>query len=128
MISYGFKKTVQRSVEETEERATQVLKEHGFGVLTRIDMKEKLKEKLGVDFRKYVILGACNPPNAYKAVQAEEDIGLLLPCNLIVYEKDGATAVSAVKPSVSMQMIDNPKLAETAQEVENQLQRVIEEI
>jgi uncharacterized protein (DUF302 family) len=128
MISYGFKKTVGRSVEETEELVREVLKEQGFGVLTRIDLKEKLKEKLDVDYRRYVILGACSPANAYAAVQAEEDIGLLLPCNVIVYEKDGKTAVSFVNPTVSMQMIDNEELRGLAAEVESRLRRAFDSI
>ena len=87
---FGFSKTVNLSYEEAVEKARGALKEEGFGVLCEIDMKEKLKEKLGVDFRKYVILGACNPPLAYKTLQEELAIGLLLPCNVIVYETDEA--------------------------------------
>ena len=95
---YGFSKTVELPYEETVERTRAALKEEGFGVLCEIDLKEKLKEKLGVDFRNYVILGACNPPLAYKSVQQEIGIGLLLPCNVIVYETDepGKSVVAAI--------------------------------
>lgn len=128
MISYGFKKTVSRPCAEVEEAARQALSTHGFGVLTRIDLREKLKEKLGVDFRKYIILGACSPPNAYAAVQAEEDIGLMLPCNVVLHETDGGTAVSVVKPTVAMSMIDNSALADVAREVQDKLKQVFDDI
>jgi len=128
MISYGFKKTVSRPVAEVEEATRQALSTHGFGVLTRIDLREKLREKLGVDFKNYVILGACSPPNAYAAVRAEEDIGLMLPCNVVLYETDGGTTLSVVKPSVAMSMIDNSALADVAQEVQRKLKQVFDDI
>jgi uncharacterized protein (DUF302 family) len=128
MITYGYTKTIDRAVEQAEERVRSALTNHGFGVLTRIDLTAKLKEKLGVDYKRYIILGACSPQNAYAAVRAEEDIGLLLPCNVIVYEKDGATAVSFVKPTVSMQMIDNDTLRELAGEVERKLRKAFDEV
>lgn len=125
MISYGFKKRLNAPFEDVLAVVTARPKDHGFGVLTSIDVKEKFREKLGIDFRKYVILGACNPANARQAILAEEDIGLLLPCNVIVYEKDGGTVVSIVKPMVAMQMIDNPALSAIAREVEAQLESVV---
>lgn len=129
MISYGFKKTVSRPLNETEEQVRGALEKQGFGVLTRIDLQEKFKQKLGVDFRKYLILGACNPPNAYAALQAEEDIGLMLPCNVVLYEPgEGTTTVAVIKPSVAMSMIDNPPLADLAQKVEDALHQVFEDI
>jgi uncharacterized protein (DUF302 family) len=110
MISFGFGKELTKPNEQAVAKVMQALKKEGFGILTEINIKEKLKEKLGVDFNKYIILGACNPPNAYRALQAEPDIGLLLPCNVIVYEAGGKTILAVIKPTVSMQMIDNKAL------------------
>lgn len=129
MISYGFKKTISRPLSEAETAIRAALEKHGFGVLTRIDLQEKLKQKIGVDFKKYIILGACNPPNAYAALQAEEDIGLMLPCNVILYEaKEQTTTVAVIKPSAAMGMIENKALEEVAQKVENALQQVFDEV
>jgi uncharacterized protein (DUF302 family) len=125
MIAYGFSKQVDTSFEKAVEDVTAKLKEQGFGILTTIDVKAKFKEKLGIDFKKYVILGACNPASAHKAIVAEENIGLLLPCNVIVYEKDGKTVVSIIKPTVAMQMIGNPQLRAIAETVEAKLASVI---
>jgi uncharacterized protein (DUF302 family) len=126
---YGFKKTLKMSYEKAIEKVTSALKEEGFGILTQIDVKETLKKKLNVDFRKYVILGACNPPFAYQSLQAETDIGLLLPCNVIVYENDSGNAVvSAIDPESAMGMIDNPKLKEIAAQVGAKLKVVIENL
>ncbi len=123
---YAFKTKVALSYEEAIQKATDELKKEGFGVLTEIDVKETLKKKLDVDFRKYKILGACNPPNAYKALQAETDIGLMLPCNVVVYEDEGRkTIVAAVDPVASMMAIENSSLGQTATEVREKLQRVI---
>ena len=126
MVTYGFTKEVDCSFEEAIERVTAALKKEGFGILTTIDVKEKFKEKLGIDFDKYVILGACNPPSAYKAICAEQHIGLMLPCNVIVYEKNKKTNVSIIKPSVAMSMIDNNELKDVAEHVELKLQQVID--
>jgi uncharacterized protein (DUF302 family) len=124
---YAFKTTVTLSYEEAVQKVTEELKREGFGVLTEIDVKETLKKKLDVDFRKYKILGACNPPYAHKALQAEIDIGLMLPCNVIVCEGDaGATLVAAIDPVASMKAVENPGLEEHAFEVRRKLQRVIE--
>ena len=128
MVNYGFVKSTSLNFEEAEKRVREEAGKEGFGILTRIDMQEKFKEKLGVDFKKYVILGACNPPNAFKAVQAEENIGLFLPCNIIVYEKDDKTVVSAVKPTVAMGMIENESLKVLAIDIENKLKNIIDRI
>lgn len=128
MINYGFVKELETPFDEAVSAVTEALKKEGFGVLTTIDMRAKFKEKLNVDFRKYVILGACNPSNAFKAITAEENIGLLLPCNVIVYDKGGRTAVGIIKPTVAMGMIDNPELKPLAVEVEAKLERVFESL
>lgn len=127
-MTYGFSKLVNMPFEQAVEKVTEELKKEGFGVLTTIDVKETLKKKLDADFKKYVILGACNPPFAFKALQAEEEIGLLLPCNVIVYEKNGGTAVAIFDPIVMRQLIDNPALQPIADEVRARLQRVLEAV
>ncbi|MDT8286190.1 MAG: DUF302 domain-containing protein [Elusimicrobiales bacterium] len=128
MINYGFVKELEMSFDEAVAAVTEALKKEGFGVLTTIDMGAKFKEKLNVDFGKYVILGACSPANALKAVTAEENIGLLLPCNVIVYDKGGRTAVGIVRPAVAMAMVDNPELKPLAQEVESKLKKVFDSL
>lgn len=128
-MSYHFSKTLELSFDEAIEKTTAALKEEGFGVLSDIDIKETLKKKLDVDFRNYRILGACNPPNAYKALQAEEHIGLMLPCNVIVQEhKSGKVEVSAVDPVASMQAVSNDSLGEVAKDVRNMLKKVIDSL
>jgi uncharacterized protein (DUF302 family) len=125
----GFRKTTKLSYEEAIEKVTQELKKEGFGILTQIDVKDTLKKKLNVDFRKYIILGACNPSFAYQALQAETEIGLLLPCNVIVYQNDsGETVVSAIDPQAAMSMIDNPKLGQIATQVATKLKTVIKNL
>jgi uncharacterized protein (DUF302 family) len=128
MINYGFTKELDIPYERVIELAREALKKEGFGVLTEIDVKEKMKEKLGLDMKKYIILGACNPPNAYKAILAEENIGLMLPCNVIVYEKGSKTVLSIIRPTVAMQMIENVELQKLAQAVEGQLKKVFDAI
>ncbi|HEY5496797.1 MAG TPA: DUF302 domain-containing protein [Syntrophales bacterium] len=128
MINYGFTKELDIPYEKVIEQVREALKKEGFGVLTEIDIKEKMKEKLNLDMRKYIILGACNPPSAYKTILAEENIGLMLPCNVIVYEKDSKTVLSVIRPSVAMQMIDNMKLQKLAEVVEEQLKRAFDAI
>lgn len=125
---YGYKKSLNLSYEHAIERTKEELKKEGFGILTEIDVKETLKKKLDVDFNKYVILGACNPPFAYKSLQAELDIGLLLPCNVIVYEKENKVFVSAIVPTVAMSMIKNDALREIAEQVEEKLKETIDNI
>jgi uncharacterized protein (DUF302 family) len=124
-MKYGFSKTTSLSFEQAVEKVTDELKKEGFGVLTTIDVRETLKKKLDVDFKKYIILGACNPPFAYKALQAEEEIGLLLPCNVIVYEKEGKTVVSAFDPMVMVAVLENQMMKPVAVEVKQRLERVI---
>ena len=117
---YGFSKTVDLPYQEALEKTRAALKEEGFGVLSEIDIKEKLKDKLGVDFRNYVILGACNPPLAYRTLQQELNIGLLLPCNVIVYEADntGTSVVAAIDAKTMMSVVgDNADLDAVATEV-----------
>ncbi|MBD3243626.1 MAG: DUF302 domain-containing protein [Chitinivibrionales bacterium] len=128
MIPYGFVKEVDMTMEQAEERVRGALEQEKFGVLTRIDMAAKLREKAGAEMEDYIILGACNPPNAYKAVQAEPNIGLLLPCNVIIYRSSGKTMVGVVKPSSAMSMVENESLAAVAGEVEKQLERVFDAI
>ena len=128
MIKYGFTTEMDKSFNETVTRVSEELKKEGFGILTKIDIKDKFKEKMGIDFKKYVILGACNPPRAHEAILAEENIGLLLPCNVIVYEKDNHTVVSIIKPTIAMGMIDNDKLKLVAEDVEKKLEKVINAI
>jgi uncharacterized protein (DUF302 family) len=128
---YGFSKTVDVPFEEAVEQTRAALKEEGFGVLSEIDMKEKLKEKLGVDFRNYVILGACNPPLAYKTLQQEINIGLLLPCNVIVYEADepGKSVVAAIDAKMMLSVVgDNATLDGVATEVNEKLKRVVAQL
>jgi uncharacterized protein (DUF302 family) len=125
MINYGFTKELDLPYEQVIEKVTARLADEGFGILSRIDVREKFREKLGIDFMRYVILGACNPANAHSAILAEQDIGLMLPCNVIVYEKEGKTIVSVIKPTAAMQMINNKDLQEIAATVEAKLSKVI---
>ena len=125
---YGITTRLDLPYEEAVERTRSALKEEGFGVLTEIDVKATLKKKLNRDFRKYVILGACNPPLAHRALQVELEIGLLLPCNVIVYEEDGGAVVSAFDPMAAMSMAENPALDEVAATVQVKLRRVIENL
>ena len=128
-MSYYFSKTINASFEQAIELTTEALKKEGFGVLTTIEIHEKLKEKLGVDFHKYTILGACNPPFAYRALQAENKIGTMLPCNVIVQETgENQVEVAAVNPVESMKAIENPALADTAYQVRDLLKRVIDNL
>ncbi|PKN76381.1 MAG: ABC transporter ATP-binding protein [Deltaproteobacteria bacterium HGW-Deltaproteobacteria-10] len=127
-MSYGFTKELDIPYETVIEMAREALKKEGFGVLTEIDVKAKMKEKLGVDMGKHIILGACNPPSAYKAILAEENIGLMLPCNVIVYEKGSKTVLSVIRPTVAMQMIDNVELRKIAPVVEEKLKKAFDAI
>lgn len=128
-MSYYFSKTIKDTIEGAKVKVTQSLKEEGFGVLTEIDISATLKKKLNVDFRPYLILGACNPQFAHQALQAERNIGTMLPCNVILQEnQQGLIEVSAVDPVASMQAVDNNSLAHIAAEVRSKLQRVIENL
>lgn len=123
---YGMRVELPVSYEDAIERTTAALKTEGFGVLTTIDVKQTIKQKLDRDFRKYVILGACNPPIAFQALSAEIDLGLLLPCNLIVYETDpGRSVVAAVAPLVTMGRVGNEALAPLGEQVDAKLRRVL---
>ncbi len=128
MLNYGFIKEVEISLEEAVRKVTEELKKEGFGILTKIDVQDKFREKLGIEFKKYVILGACNPSSAHKAILSEENIGLMLPCNVIVYEKGNKTIISIIKPTVAMGMIDNEELREIAEKIEKKLGDVINSI
>ncbi|MGA2466372.1 MAG: DUF302 domain-containing protein [Thermodesulfobacteriota bacterium] len=126
---YAFSTVLKTSYEEAVSKVIEVLKEEGFGVLTEIDVKSTLKKKLDVDFRKYVILGACNPPYAYRTLQTDLDVGLLLPCNVIVYETDDQKAyISAVNPVAALEVIKSERLRKIAMEVSEKLKKVIERV
>jgi uncharacterized protein (DUF302 family) len=128
-MSYYFNKTLKISFDEAVARVKDELKKEGFGILTEIDVQETLKKKLNVDFRKYRILGACNPPFAYQALQAEDKIGTMLPCNVIVQElAEGNVEVAAIDPIASMQAIKNPKLQGVAEQVQAKLKKVIDSL
>jgi uncharacterized protein (DUF302 family) len=128
-MSYYFNKTLAVAFDEAVEKVTAELKREGFGVLTDIDVKKTLKEKLGVDFRKYRILGACNAPYAYKALMAEDKIGTMLPCSVIVQElADGRVEVAAIDPVASMQAVGNPELGTVGLEVRNKLKAVVDRL
>ena len=127
--SYGIRKTLDAPFEKVLEKITERLKEQGFGVLTEIDMKATFKKKLDVDFRRYIILGACNPNLAYKAFQNEMEIGLLLPCNVIVYETDDKkTTVSVIDPMMMMGVTDNKALGEVADEAKGRLEKALKSL
>jgi uncharacterized protein (DUF302 family) len=128
-MSYYVSKTLELPFGEAITRVTEELKKEGFGVLTEIDVKATLKKKLGADFRNYRILGACNPPFAYEALKAEDKIGTMLPCNVIVQEiAAGTVEVAAVDPIASMQAVDNPALGSVAAEVQAKLRRVVDNL
>lgn len=128
-MKYYFSKTLQADFEDVIEKVTQSLKEKGFGIITEIDLKDTFKKKLDKDFRPYKVLGACNPNFAFEALQREDKIGTMLPCNVIVQEKeDGEVEVAAVNPVASMTAVENKDLKEVAGEVENRLKEVIDSL
>ena len=128
-MKYGYAKKVEMSFDEAIHKVTEELKKEGFGVLTEIDMKGTLKKKLDVDVRPYKILGACNPPAAYEVLQQEEEIGLLLPCNVIVYENDkNEIMVSAIEPDAMLSVVDNPAVREQASVIQEKLHRAIDAV
>ena len=128
-MEYYFSKTITGSFDNAVQKVTDALKTEGFGILTEIDIKATLKKKLGLDFYNYKILGACNPPYAYKALLSEDKIGTMLPCNVIVQEKvEGQVEVSAVDPAASMLSIENDDLREIATEIRVKLQNVIAQL
>jgi uncharacterized protein (DUF302 family) len=129
MSAYYFSKTVDLPLGEAVVKVTALLKEEGFGVLTEIDVKDTLKKKLDVDFRPYTVLGACNPHFAYQALQEEDKIGAMLPCNVVVQELgEGKTEVAAIDPVASMQAVENDTLGAIASVVRERLQRVVERL
>ncbi len=124
--AYGLRAELNIPYEKAVEKATAALKDEGFGVLTEINVKETLKKKLDADFRRYIILGACNPPLAHRALQAEPEIGLLLPCNVVVYETEpNRSAVAAMAPISAMGIVGNPELKGVAKEADERLRRVV---
>jgi len=127
-MNYGYKKQINLSFSETVDKARAELAKESFGILTEIDVKGTLKKKLDVDYDNYIILGACNPSFAYKVLQSEKDIGLLLPCNVIVYEDDGKVFISAILPTVAMGMVENQSLVDIAKSVEEKLKKVVDAV
>lgn len=128
-MKYYFEKTLNSDFESTVEKTKEALKSEGFGVLSEIDLHETLKAKLNVDFRRYKILGACNPPFAYQALQEEDNIGTMLPCNVIIQEfEKNKVKVTAVDPVASLSAIDNPKIRDIAEKIQEKLKLVIDKI
>ena len=127
-MNYGYKKQTNLSFTDTIIKVKEELQKEGFGVLTEIDVKATMKKKLNIDYDNYIILGACNPSFAHKALQADKEIGLLLPCNVIIYENDGNVIVSAIVPTVAMGIANVSELNEIARQVEEKLKKVINNI
>ena len=127
-MAYYFAKTLDTPFQQAVDKVVAALKDHGFGVLTRIDVQCTLKEKIGADFRPYVILGACNPRMAHQALQAEDKIGTMLPCNVIVQQVGSKTEVAAIDPVASMQAVQNEKLAAVADKVREELKAVVQSL
>ena len=127
-MNYAYKKQVNLSFEDAVAKTREALKKEGFGIITEIDVTGVVKNKLGVDFDKYIILGACNPPFAHKALEAEKDVGLLMPCNLVVYEDNGKTFVAATRPTVTMGIVGNPALAPLGTQVEEKLKKAVDSV
>jgi uncharacterized protein (DUF302 family) len=128
-MTYYFARKLTGSFEHAIERVTEALKQEGFGILTSVDIRDTLKKKINVDFRNYRILGACNPGLAHKALELEDKVGTMLPCNVIVQElADHTIEVAAIDPVASMQAIDNPRLKDAAREVQAKLRKVIESL
>jgi len=125
---YGFGTRLNLPFETAVEQVKAALKEQGFGVLTEIDVQKTMKEKLGVDFQPYLILGACNPPLAHQALSAELDIGLLLPCNVIVYAADDAIVVEAMDPEVALGVVGNPAVEPVARAAREKLVKALEKL
>ncbi len=125
---YAFAVRLEAPYEETITRTVAALKDEGFGVLTEIDVKATLQQKLGAEFRKYVILGACSPPLAHRALQADLDVGLLLPCNVVVYEQDGGSVVAIIDPISMLGVLNQPALEPVASEARARLARVIQRL
>ncbi len=127
-LQYGYVSTVNLPFEDAVARLEAGLKNEGFGVLCKIDIQAKLKEKLGVEFPRYVILGACNPPLAYQALQGEINLELLLPCNAVVYERDGQVCVGAVDAAKMLSVVGNPAMEPMAKDVNERLRRAVNSV
>ena len=125
---YGYKKEVQLGYSEAVSKIKEELKKEGFGVLTEIDVQDTLKKKLNVDFENYVILGACNPPFAYKALQVMKEMGLMMPCNVVVYSDKGRTFIAAAMPTVLLGLAKNDQLKGTAEEIETKLKKAVDAV
>lgn len=128
MINYGFYKELKLSFAEVLKQIPEKVKESGFGIVSQLDLKEKFKEKLGIEFKNYTVLGLCDPSSALKSIQTEENIGLMLPCNMIIFEKDDKIAVSIIKPTIAMSIIENEKLGLISREVETRLKQLFDSI
>lgn len=124
-MKYGFSKVTKYSFEQAIEKVTDELKKEGFGILSSIDFKDTFKKKIDVDFKKYTVLGACNPKIAIGALQTEEELGLFLPCNVLVYEKDSKTVISIFNPMIMTMAVDSPEIKNVAEEVKNKLEKVL---
>ena len=124
----GIRVKVPLAYAEAVEKTIAALKTEGFGVLTSIDVKQTMKEKLGEEYRPYVILGACNPPLAHRALNVTPEVGLMLPCNVVVYEEEGGCVVSAMDPTAAMQMVSHPELEAVAKDVRAKLERVLQQV
>jgi len=127
-MSYSYSKTVGLDFDSAVRRVGEVLKDHGFGILTQVDVQATLRDKLGIEFDKYIILGICNPQLAYQALQAEYQVGLFLPCGLIVYQKDNQVSVAVLRPTTALSVVDNPTLNEIAKQAEVKLKAVIDKV
>ena len=129
MANYGIVSKVPLAYDKSLAKARDALKAEGFGVITEIDVRKTVKEKLGVEFRPYIILGACNPPLAHRAISAEPEIGLLMPCNVCIWDNgDGTTTVAAIDVKTLFQLVQNPSLADIAEKVNGQLRRVVQAV
>ena len=126
--AYGFGKHVELPYDEAVERTRAALKNQGFGVITEIDVKSTMKEKLGAEFQPYVILGACNPPLAHKALTAEPEIGLLLPCNVVVHQDGAGSRVMVMDPEAALGIVGTPELEEIAREAKSRLNKALDEL
>jgi len=127
-MNYGFEKTIELSVEDAENKMTGELKQEGFGLVSRINMKEKFRDKLGIEYKDYLILGYCNPQAAFEAVEVEENIGLLLPCNIAIYSSGNKTVISVIRPTVAMSVVENPSLEPAAEKIERRLKAALERV
>jgi uncharacterized protein (DUF302 family) len=125
---YGYKIQVDLTYAAAVQKMRDELKKEGFGVITEIDVKDTLKKKLNVDYVNYIILGACNPPFAYQALQVEKDVGLMMPCNVVIYEEKGRTTVAAAMPTALMGLVQNEKLKSTAEQIETKLKKAVDSL